>query len=63
MTDPRDMTTGEAEAFRRGWEAAREAIAALGAAFGCDLDNGGEYDGRDWVRELVVNIRAMEPPA
>jgi hypothetical protein len=59
----RDMTTGEAEAWRRGWEAAREGAAKA--------VTGHDRTGRDWVpgslwdsltRQCADRIRAMEAP-
>lgn len=60
MTDPREMTTGEADAWRAGWEAAREAFVAWLLA-----------DAEDWrgfteevnaLERATAAIRAMEPP-
>ena len=54
MTDLRDMTTGEAAAWRAGWEAARSAIKhAVADALPDDAD----------YARVMAAIRAMQPPA
>lgn len=72
---PRDMTTGEAEAWRKGWEAARAAAAMRaameGVAGSCQAEEaepdspGAAYQqGRaDAALRIVKAIRAMDPSA
>jgi hypothetical protein len=61
--NPREMTTGEAEAFRRGWEAAREAAAKVAEAEEWRLARAEERDAEWSACTIKDAIRAMEPPA
>lgn len=58
MTDLREMTTGEAAAWRAGFEAAREAAAQFLLAK--RTQHGTRYDGA--LTAEAAAIRAMEPP-
>jgi hypothetical protein len=55
-----DMTTGEAEAWRQGWEAAREGAAERVCAALPDWRDRIAF--ADVIEAQAAAIRAMEPP-
>lgn len=62
--DQRDLTTGEAAAWRAGWAAAREAMAAKCKQFAKDYAAEGHADTYVLLWEYMAQTaRAMEPPA
>lgn len=72
--DQRDLTTGEAAAWRAGWAAAREAIAATmdcGCVHAAEVTTVPPNSARRWemcgqpncAALDAATIRAMEPPA
>ena len=67
MTDPRDMTTGEAEAWRLGWEAARDAACAViqrrSDANAVSTVSRDASSNHIEAEDILAAIRAMQPPA